>query len=204
MSKNEKKEIKHKKSINNKIEKQQKKLAKKLKKKEKGSIIGRIFKVNNKFNLVALIKNILLPLGGGLLIGFLTRNSMVVYNSLKKPIFTPPSFVFPIVWTILYILMGIAAYRVYMNNKAGKDDKGAYFYYLIQLSINFLWSIIFFNLRLYGISFIIIIILLVLIILTIIKFFKVDKIAGVLMIPYILWVSFAAVLTFFIWMLNEM
>lgn len=192
------------KDIKNKMEKQQKKLAKKLNKREKGNIFKRLFKINNKFSFVALIKNILLPLGGGLLMGFLTRNSMIVYNSLKKPVFTPPSIVFPIVWIILYILMGIAAYRIYMNNKSGKDDKGAYFYYLIQLALNFLWSIIFFNLRLYGISFILIIVLIVLIILTTIKFFKVDKVAGVLMISYILWVAFASVLTFFIWMLNEM
>lgn len=204
MRKKESKDIKNKKNISNKIDKQQKKVAKKMKKKEKGNILGRIFKINNKFNLVALIKNILLALGGGLLIGFLTRNSMIVYNNLKKPIFTPPSIIFPIVWTILYILMGIAAYRIYMNNKSGRDDKGAYFYYLIQLSINFLWSIIFFNFRLYGISFILIIVLVILIILTTIKFFKVDKIAGALMIPYILWVSFASMLTFFIWMFNEM
>lgn len=201
MRKKESKDIKNKKKLSNKIDKQQKKLAKK---KEKGNILGRVFKVNNKFNFLALIKNILLPVGGGLLIWILTRNSMSVYNSLKKPVFTPPSIVFPIVWTILYIFMGIAAYRIYMNNKSGKDDKGAYFYYLIQLAINFLWSIIFFNFRLYGISFILIIVLLILIILTTIKFFKVDKTAGALMIPYILWVSFASVLTFFIWMLNEM
>ena len=204
MRKKESKDIKNKKNISNKIDKQQKKIAKKMKKKEKGNILGRVFKVNNKFELGALIKNLLLSLGGGVLIGFLTRNSMIVYNNLKKPIFTPPAGIFPIMWTILYILIGIAAYRIYMNNKTGKDDKGAYFYYLIQLSINFLWSIIFFNLRLYGISFILIIILLILIVLTTIKFFKVDKIAGALMIPYILWVSFASMLTFFIWMLNEM
>lgn len=207
MSKGEKKDIKEKKRLSNKIVKDKKKLKKvnkKIKKKEKGSLFGRIFKVNNKFNFVALIKNILLPLGGGILISFLTKNSMNLYNSLKKPIFSPPPFIFPIVWTILYILMGIAAYRIYMNNKSGKDDRGAYFYYLIQLLVNFLWSIIFFNLRLYGISFILIIVLLILMIITTIKFFKVDKIAGALMIPYILWVSFASVLTFFIWMLNEM
>lgn len=202
MNKKENKAIK--KNVNKKIEKQKKRLEKKIKKKEKGNILERIFKVNDKFNFIALLKNIILPLGGGLLIGFFTKNSMIVYNNLKKPIFTPPAIIFPIVWTILYILMGIAAYRIYMNNKSGKDDKGAYFYYLIQLSINFLWSIIFFNFRLYGISFILIIILLIFIILTTIKFFKLDKTAGLFMLPYILWVMFASVLTFFIWMLNEM
>lgn len=204
MKKKEKKSNKDKSKINKKLVKQQKKYEKKLKKKSKENIFEKVFKVNGKFNFISLIKNILLPLGGGVLIGLLTRNSMEVFNNLKKPVFAPPAILFPIVWTILYILMGIAAYRVYMNNKSGKDDKGAYFYYLLQLMLNFLWSIVFFNFRLYGISFILIIILLVLIILTTIKFFKVDKVAGILMIPYILWVAFASVLTFFIWMLNEM
>lgn len=207
MNKGKKKDIKEKKKLSNKIVKDKKKLKKinkKIKKKEKGSLIERIFKVNNKFNFIGLIKNILLPLGGGILISFLTKSNINMYNNFKKPIFAPPSFVFPIVWTIIYILIGIAAYRIYMNNKNGKDDKGAYFYYLIQLSVNFLWSIIFFNLRLYGISFLLTLMLLILIIITTIKFFKADKIAGGLMVPYILWVSFASVLTFFIWMLNEM
>ncbi|WP_370773430.1 TspO/MBR family protein [Clostridium sp.] len=100
--------------------------------------------------------------------------------------------------------MGVAAYRIYMNNKEGRNDYDGYFYYFIQLLINFLWAIIFFNLRLYGISFILTIVLLVLIIITTVKFFKVDKIAGALMIPYIAWVAFASYLTFYVWMFNEM
>lgn len=190
-----------------KLEKDKKKKIKvknKVKSKKQRNILGSIFKVNGNFNFLALLKNIILPVGGAIIVGLMTKGGMNIYNSLKKPIITPPSIVFPIVWTILYVLMGIAAYRIYMNNRSGRDDKGAYFYYLIQLSINFLWSFIFFNFRLYGISFILIIVLLVLIIITTIKFFKNDKLSGFLMIPYILWVSFASVLTFFIYMLNEM
>lgn len=190
-----------------KLEKDKKKKIKvknKVKSKKQRNILGSIFKVNGNFNFLALLKNIILPVGGAIIVGFMTKGGMNIYNSLKKPIITPPSIVFPIVWTILYVLMGIAAYRIYMNNRSGRDDKGAYFYYLIQLAINFLWSFIFFNFRLYGISFILIIVLLVLIIITTIKFFKNDKLSGFLMIPYILWVSFASVLTFFIYMLNEM
>ena len=190
-----------------KLEKDKKKKIKvknKVKSKKQRNILGSIFKVNGNFKFLALLKNIILPVGGAIIVGFMTKGGMNIYNSLKKPIITPPSIVFPIVWTILYVLMGIAAYRIYMNNRSGRDDKGAYFYYLIQLSINFLWSFIFFNFRLYGISFILIIVLLVLIIITTIKFFKNDKLSGFLMIPYILWVSFASVLTFFIYMLNEM
>lgn len=168
------------------------------------NIIKEIFCVNNKFNFKGLLKNILMSVGGGLLVGFITRNSINVYDTLKKSFLTPPNGIFQIVWIVLYTLIAIAAYRIYMNNKAEKNDYNGYFYYLIQLLINFLWPIIFFNLRLYGISFILIIILLTLIIITTIKFLKVDTIAGVLMIPYIGWVAFASYLTFYIWMFNEM
>ena len=163
-----------------------------------------IFKVNGEFKFIPLIINILIPVLGGFIVGYLNNNTMNTYEMLKKPFFTPPSIVFPIVWTILYILMGIAAYRIFMRNKQGADDKGGYFFYLIQLMINFLWSFIFFTFRLYGISFIVIIILFIFIVITFIKFIKVDKIAGILLIPYLIWVAYAGVLNFFIWMLNEM
>ena len=182
-------------------------MKKKVQKAPKGkrkNIIKEIFCVNNKFNFKALLKNILMSVGGGLLVGFITRNSINVYDTLKKSLLTPPNIVFQIVWIVLYTLIGIAAYRIYMNNKAEKNDYNGYFYYLVQLLINFLWTIIFFNLRLYGISFILIIILLILITITTIKFFKVDKISGVLMVPYIGWVTFASYLTFYIWIFNEM
>ena len=181
----------------------EKKKVKKKNKKQKG-ILRNIFCYNNKFDIMALMKNILLPVAGAIIITLFTKNSMNTYDTLKKSIVTPPAIVFTIVWTILYTLMGIASYRIYMNNKAGKKDYDGYFYYIIQLLINFLWSIVFSNLRLYGISFILIILLLILIVITIVKFFKVDKIAGILMIPYILWVSFASYLSLYIWIFNEM
>ncbi|MEE0933629.1 MAG: TspO/MBR family protein [Clostridium sp.] len=168
------------------------------------NIIKEIFCVNNKFDFIGLLKNIAMPVVGGVLVGLITKGSMDTYDSLKKSMITPTNIVFPIVWLILYGLMGLAAYRIYMNNKDGKNDYNGYFYYFIQLLINFLWAIIFFNLRLYGISFILTIVLLVLIIITTVKFFKVDKIAGALMIPYIAWVAFASYLIFYIWMFNEM
>lgn len=173
-------------------------------KRKRKNIIKELFCVNNKFDFIGLLKNIAIPLVGGILVGLITKSSMSTYDSLKKSILNPPSIVFPIVWSILYVLMGLAAYRIYMNNKDGKNDYNGYFYYFIQLLINFLWAIIFFNLRLYGISFILTIVLLVLIIITTVKFFKVDKIAGALMIPYIAWVAFASYLIFYIWMFNEM
>lgn len=172
-------------------------------KREKGKSIN-IFKVDNKFDFKALLKNIFLVFAGAGIVAFLNKNNFSYYNTLKKPWFSPPAIAFPIVWSILYLLIAIAAYRVYMKNRNGVDDKGAYFYYLVQLLVNFLWPFIFFSFRLYGISFILICILLVLIIITTLKFKKVDNIASILMIPYIIWTTYASVLNFFVWMYNEM
>lgn len=163
-----------------------------------------IFKVNGKFNLGDLIISLLITLGGGYVIGKFTQESAQVYNTLNKPWFSPPAIAFPIVWTILYILMAIAAYRIFLRHKQGGKTKSALWFYIIQLVLNFAWSIIFFHFELYGLAFIELIILLIFIVITTIKFFKFDKIAGILMIPYIIWVSFAGVLNFFVWMLNEM
>lgn len=173
-------------------------------KKKRRNIIRDLFCVDHKFDLFSLLKNIAMSVGGGIIVGLITKGSMDTYDTLKKSLLTPPDIVFPIVWTVLYILMGVAAYRIYMNNKFGKNDKNGYFYYLVQLLLNFLWAIVFFNLRLYGISFILIVVLLIFIIVTTIKFFRVDKIAGSLMIPYIIWVLFASYLTLYIWIFNEM
>ncbi|SFD38016.1 TspO/MBR family protein [Clostridium uliginosum] len=127
-----------------------------------------------------------------------------LYMTLNKPIFAPPAIVFPIVWTILYILMGIACYRVYILKYKGIDSSSAIFTYTIQLLLNFLWVFIFFGLRLYGIAFIELLILLLFATLTFIRFYKKDKYAGLLFIPYLIWLVYAGALNFFIWMLNEM
>lgn len=163
-----------------------------------------IFKVNGEFKLIPIIINILIPLGGGFIVAYINRNSIATYETLNKSIFSPPAILFPIVWAILYILMGIAAYRIYMRNKQGVDDKGAYFFYLVQLIVNFMWSFIFFTFRLYGISFLWILLLFVLVVVTFIKFIRVDKVAAILLIPYIIWLVFAGILNYFIWLLNEM
>lgn len=182
--------------------KEKNKVKKKIKKEE--GILKKIFCFNGKLDGIALLKNIVMPLVGAFVVTLITKNSMDTYDTLKKSLVTPPQLVFLIVWIILYILMGLAAYRIYMNNKSGKKDYDGYFYYMIQLLINFLLTIVFFNLRLYGISFIIIIFLVILTLITIIKFFKVDKVAGILMIPYILWLAFESYLTLYIWIFNEM
>ena len=137
-------------------------------------------------------------------VGIFNKNSMMMYTNLQKPAFSPPAILFPIVWTILYILMGIAAYRVYMVIKETNTSKAPLVLYGVQLLLNFLWPFLFFKFRLYGLAFIELVILFIFIILTTVSFFKRDKVAGILMIPYALWVAFAGVLNFFVWMLNEM
>ena len=163
-----------------------------------------IFKVNGKFNIGDLIISMLVTLGGGMVIGFIISDSEKQYLNLSKPIFSPPSWIFPIVWTILYLLMAIAAYRVYQLKKQGKNINNELLYYSIQLVLNFLWTLIFFRLRLYGLAFVELIVLFIFIVITFIKFLKVDKVSCILLAPYILWVAYAGVLNFFIWMMNEM
>lgn len=161
-------------------------------------------KVKRNIKIIPLGVNILIPLLGGFLVGYINRNTIDIYNSLKKFFLTPPNIVFVIVWSILYILMGIAAYRIYIKNKEHYDDNGAYFFYLIQLILNFMWSFIFFTFRLYGLSFIWIIILFIFVVITFIKFIRLDKIAGILLIPYMIWLVYAGILNYFIWFFNEM
>ncbi|WP_143317602.1 TspO/MBR family protein [Clostridium sp. HBUAS56017] len=163
-----------------------------------------IFKVNGHVKVIPLIIFVFLPLVGGYLVNLVTRNSATIYEQLERPFFAPPSMVFVIVWPILYILMGIASYRIYMIRDQGENIGTALFYYLIQLLLNYFWSFLFFSFRLYGLAFIELIILLIFIIITFIKFIKIDKIAGILLIPYIIWVSFAGILSYFIWAKNEM
>lgn len=162
-----------------------------------------IFKVNGRMNFKALFLSIILAEGVGFLSGFLGMSDRNLYLSLKRPVFSPPGWVFPVVWGILYLLMAIAAYRVWLKGQMGEFINRALFYYFIQLILNFLWTFIFFKFQLFGLAFIELLLLLVFILLTTFEFFRIDKLAGFLMIPYILWVSFAGVLNYVIWILNE-
>lgn len=143
------------------------------------------------------IFTILFPTIVGIIIGIITSNS-INYNNLIKPPLSPPGILFPIVWTILYLLMGISYYLVIKDNK---DYKGKKLYY-IQLFVNALWSIIFFVLEWRFIAIIWIILLDILVILMIKSFYKESKLAVYLQIPYLLWILFATYLTIGIYILN--
>ena len=162
-----------------------------------------ILKVNGKRNLLLLFVLIFLIELGGFVSGFLSNSSGAQYMDFNKPAFSPPGWVFPVVWTILYLLMAIALYRIILWGSEGKNIGKAVVYFIIQLGLNYLWSIIFFRFNLYGIAFLEILLMLLFILLTTVEFCKLDKKAAWLMVPYILWVSFAAVLNYFIWMLNK-
>lgn len=144
-------------------------------------------------------KSILLPVVIGGIIGLIISGS-IDYDTLQKPAFSPPSMLFPIMWSILYILMGIS-YGI-LKDKELLDEKTSTIYY-VQLFVNALWSIIFFTLKLRLFAFIWIILLDILVILMIIDFYKKDKFAGVLQIPYLLWSLFASYLSLFIYLLNK-
>ena len=149
--------------------------------------------------IIIYIKAILLPVLIGALVGIITSGSMD-YNMLQKPPLAPPGAVFPIVWTILYILMGISYGILKVNNQT--DEEINWIYY-IQLAINALWSIIFFNFKCRLFAFVWIILLAVAVISMIRKFYSKNKISGLLQIPYILWVIFAAYLNFGFYILNR-
>lgn len=146
-----------------------------------------------------LILCIALPLAVGGLSAFLTRGGMEIFRSLNKPALSPPGWLFPVVWTVLYILMGIAPYLVLTS---GKQNRPALTVYAIQLAFNFFWSVFFFNLEAYLFSFIWLAILWALILATMILFFRISEPAGYLLLPYLLWVTFAGYLNLSVYLLN--
>ena len=155
----------------------------------------------HKIDLKKLGISLAISLGVGIISGILTMTAMDSYEQAVKPPLTPPGFLFPIVWTILFTLMGISSYIIYKSDD--ENSRKALAIYGIQLVVNFFWPIFFFNMQAYLFSFIWIILLWLLIILMIYEFSKVSKLAAWLQVPYLLWVTFAAYLNFGIFLLNR-
>lgn len=150
---------------------------------------------------VPYLSSIALALSVGGLSAIFTVKGMPYYDMQQKPFFTPPETLFPIVWTILYILMGIGAAMVWQSRSPEKQK--ALLLYGLQLFINFFWSVLFFGLHQYFLAFLWLLLLILLIVKMIQAFAKINKTAAKLQIPYLLWCCFAAVLNFSVWFLNR-
>ena len=148
-------------------------------------------------NRIALLAFILLTVGGGLLIGVATAPGDW-YAGLQKPPFNPPNWVFGPVWTVLYILIAIAGWRIWRRDPHGAAMK----FWIAQLALNFIWSPLFFSAHLPGAAFVVIIALLVVILAVIMLTLDRERVSAWLLVPYALWVAFAALLNASIWWLN--
>lgn len=149
-----------------------------------------------------LIISIAIPLAVGALSAFLSGGGMRVFATLNQPPLSPPGWLFPVVWTILYILMGIASYLIYESNAPDAAVTKALSLYGYQLMVNFLWPIFFFDFGWYLFSFFWLILLWLLILECIRQFRKISKTAAWLMVPYLIWVTFAGYLNLGIALLN--
>lgn len=159
-----------------------------------------LFKMNSVIKLI-------LSIAAPLLIGFIGSQYTIAeipgwYAGLQKPTWNPPNWLFGPVWTLLYILMGIAAYLVWKTLPQSAFKKWGLFLYALQLVLNLLWTYLFFSKHQLGAALIEIVVLWLTIFCTIIAFSKVNKTAAWLLVPYISWVSFATMLNYTIWQLN--
>ena len=145
---------------------------------------------------------ILIPLAVGALASLLTRDSMAEFELLNKPPLSPPGWLFPVVWTILFVLMGIASYLIYQQGTEKVKVRQALVIYGVQLLFNFFWPIFFFRFGWYLFSFLWLMILWVLILVMISKFRKIDETAAKLLVPYLLWVTFAGYLNLGVFLLK--
>ena len=154
--------------------------------------------------LKSYVISIAIALSVGGLSAFLTRNNMNIYERIMQPALAPPAIVFPIVWTILYTLMGISSARMRLKKEENPElVLDALFAYAIQLILNFFWSLIFFNMQNFLFSLIWLVLLWIAILVMIIRFYRVEPLAALLQIPYLLWVTFAGYLNFMIYQLNR-
>ena len=154
----------------------------------------------NKFLLVICIA---IPLLVGILASMLTGNGMESFMTINKPPLSPPAWLFPVAWTILYTLMGISSYLILTSSADKQEKEEALKIYTYQLIVNFLWPTFFFNLEWYLFAFVWLVLLWILVLIMILKFEKISKPAAYLNIPYIVWLTFAGYLNFAIWLLNR-
>lgn len=156
---------------------------------------------NRLKKLLPYIVSVLITLAVGFLGAMLTMDQMDFYETIQKPAYAPPGWVFPIVWVVLYILMGISAGIIYKSDNPAK--KPALTVYAVQLAVNFFWSLIFFGEQNFLLAFIWIILLIALVTVMLFLFFRISETAAYLNIPYLLWIIFAAFLNLSVFSLNR-
>lgn len=156
-----------------------------------------------KKKIIQFIISILICQMAGIIGVIFTMSAIPLwYNSINKPSFNPPAWVFGPAWTVLYVMMGISFFIIWTKKNHNKKKQQALTFFFIQLFLNAIWSPVFFGLRSPMTGLIIIVLLWISILLTIINFLKISRTAAWLLVPYFLWVSFATVLNFYIWQLN--
>ena len=159
--------------------------------------------MKKKIRRQALIISLAVPLGLGGASAALTKKGMQAFQAMAKPPLTPPQWVFPVVWSVLYVLMGIASYLVYVSDASEPRRERAISLYAIQLLMNFAWSIIFFSMRAFLLAFVWLIVMLFVIIAAAVRFWCIDHRAGKLMVPYAAWVTLAGYLNMGVYVLNR-
>lgn len=155
-----------------------------------------------KLDWKKLIISLAVPLAVGGLAALLSGGGMVQFRQLNQPPLSPPGWIFPVVWTLLYLLMGYASYLVWTSDADPEDKRTALILYGAQLFANFLWPLVFFGLEWRLVAFFILLVLWALIFLTIRAFTKIDERAGDLLLPYLIWVTFAGYLNVGAYLLN--
>jgi len=147
-----------------------------------------------------MLPALLVPIATGALSALISGSGMSTYGQINRPPLSPPSWVFPVVWTVLYLMMGYAAYLI-MSSKSYDKDAALRAYY-IQLGINFLWPIVFFRLQMYTVAAFVLVALIAVVIVTALRFLKIDRKAGLLLLPYLAWLIFALYLNIGVAVLN--
>lgn len=160
-------------------------------------------KMKAEIKLKILLPALALPLAVGGLAALLTKDGMMMFNAMPKPPLTPPGWIFPAVWTALYLLMGFASYLVWMSGASAIRKERALTAYALSLAANFIWPLIFFGMELYLLAFIWLILLWLLSAAATVLFHYISERAGKLMLPYMLWLSFAAYLNLGVWILSR-
>ncbi len=156
--------------------------------------------ITSNIDKKSLLANIAIPLAVGGISALITSDGFKDYAEVIKPPFSPPSWIFPVVWTVLYILMGISSYLIYESKN--ENSKRALIFYSIQLALNFMWPVFFFGFDAYLFSFIWLLLLWIFQLATLISFYRINKTAGILQIPYQIWLTFAGYLNLAVFLLN--